>query len=146
MHIRDWRASRASRALFWAAACFALLMAVLPYPPPVPGQPNDKVQHMRSLDKLRQRNDRIYYPAHGPAVTKPQQYVRHLVGHRMQREKQILGLVGGDPLSIPEIVANAYPGLDPRLTAAAGGSVYAHLLDLERRGLVEQHQDRWKTA
>jgi len=106
----------------------------------------DMAAYMQSLDKLRQRNDRIYYPAHGPAVTKPQQYVRHLVGHRMQREKQILGLVGGDPLSIPEIVANAYPGLDPRLTAAAGGSVYAHLLDLERRGLVEQQQDRWKTA
>ena len=106
----------------------------------------DMAAYMQSLDKLRQRDDRIYYPAHGPAVTKPQQYVRHLVGHRMQREKQILGLVGGDPLSIPEIVANAYPGLDPRLTAAAGGSVYAHLLDLERRGLVEQHQDRWKTA
>ena len=64
----------------------------------------------------------------------------------MQREKQILGLVGSEPRSIPEIVANAYPGLDPRLTAAAGGSVYAHLLDLERRGLVEQQQDRWKTA
>jgi glyoxylase-like metal-dependent hydrolase (beta-lactamase superfamily II) len=106
----------------------------------------DMAAYMQSLDKLRQRDDRIYYPAHGPAVTKPQQYVRHLVGHRMQREKQILGLVGSEPRSIPEIVANAYPGLDPRLTAAAGGSVYAHLLDLERRGLVEQHQDRWKTA
>ena len=106
----------------------------------------DMAAYMQSLDKLRQRDDRIYYPAHGPAVTKPQQYVRHLVGHRMQREKQILGLVGSEPRSIPEIVANAYPGLDPRLTAAAGGSVYAHLLDLERRGLVEQHQERWKTA
>ena len=106
----------------------------------------DMAAYMQSLDKLRQRDDRTYYPAHGPAVTKPQQYVRHLVGHRMQREKQILGLVGSEPRSIPEIVANAYPGLDPRLTAAAGGSVYAHLLDLERRGLVEQQQDRWKTA
>jgi len=106
----------------------------------------DMATYMQSLDKLRQRDDRIYYPAHGPAVTKPQQYVRHLVGHRMQREKQILGLVRGEPRGIADIVANAYPGLDPRLTAAAGGSVYAHLLDLERRGLVEQHQDRWKTA
>ena len=50
----------------------------------------DMAAYMPSLDKLRQRDDRIYYPAHGPAVTNPQQYVRHLVGHRMQREKQIL--------------------------------------------------------
>lgn len=107
----------------------------------------DMAAYMASLDKLRKRDDRVYYPAHGPAVTNPQQYVRHLVGHRMQREKQILALVTDKQRSIPDVVANAYPGLDPRLTAAAGGSVYAHLLDLERRGLVQQQQDEtWKTA
>jgi glyoxylase-like metal-dependent hydrolase (beta-lactamase superfamily II) len=99
--------------------------------------------YMSSLDKLRQREDRIYYPAHGPAVDKPQRYVRSLIGHRMQREKQILRLIGEQPRDIPDIVANAYPGLDPRLTNAAGGSVYAHLLDLEKRGLVERAEDQW---
>jgi glyoxylase-like metal-dependent hydrolase (beta-lactamase superfamily II) len=102
--------------------------------------------YMASLDKLRQRDDRIYYPAHGPAVTKPQQYVRGLMGHRMQRERQILKLVGEQPRGILDIVANAYPGLDPRLVTAAGGSVFAHLLDLERRGLVQSDGDRWTTA
>ena len=102
--------------------------------------------YMQSLEKLRQRDDRIYYPAHGPAVTRPQQYVRHLVGHRMQREKQILNLVHQKPRPIPEIVANAYPGLDPRLTAAAGGSVFAHLLDLQNRGLVERDGETWMAA
>jgi glyoxylase-like metal-dependent hydrolase (beta-lactamase superfamily II) len=98
----------------------------------------DMAAYMQSLDKLRQRSDRIYYPAHGPAVERPEQYVRHLMGHRMQREKQILKLVAERPREIADIVANAYPGLDPRLVAAAGGSVCAHLLDLERRGLVER--------
>ena len=106
----------------------------------------DMAAYMRSLDKLRQRDDRIYYPAHGPAVTNPRQYVRHLAGHRMQREKQILGIVSAHGRAVPDIVASAYPGLDPRLIAAAGGSVLAHLLDLELRGLVEQQQDRWKTV
>jgi glyoxylase-like metal-dependent hydrolase (beta-lactamase superfamily II) len=106
----------------------------------------DMAQYMASLDKLRQRDDRIYYPAHGPAVTNPAQYVRHLVGHRMQREKQILGLVAAKARPIPDIVANAYPGLDPRLVVAAGGSVLAHLLDLERRGLVEHDGDQWTAA
>jgi glyoxylase-like metal-dependent hydrolase (beta-lactamase superfamily II) len=106
----------------------------------------DMAAYMASLDKLRQRDDRIYFPAHGPAVINPQQYVRHLMGHRMQREKQILKLVGDRPREIPDIVANAYPGLDPRLTVAAGGSVYAHLLDLERRGLVGQQGDAWTAA
>jgi glyoxylase-like metal-dependent hydrolase (beta-lactamase superfamily II) len=103
----------------------------------------DMAAYMASLDKLRARDDRVYYPAHGPPVTNPQQYVRHLVGHRMQREKQILALVAEKPRPIPEIVANAYPGLDPRLTAAAAGSVLAHLIDLERRGLVARREDAW---
>ena len=106
----------------------------------------DMAAYMQSLDKLRQREDRIYYPAHGPAVTNPQRYVRHLMGHRMQREKQILDLLRAKPRPIPDIVANAYPGLDSRLVAAAGGSVLAHLVDLERRGLVERQGDAWTTA
>lgn len=106
----------------------------------------DMAAYMRSLEKLRQRDDRVYYPAHGPAVTNPQQYVRHLIGHRMQREKQILRLVGERPRPIEDIVANAYPGLDPRLVTAAGGSVLAHLLDLQRRGLVEEQGGQWTTA
>jgi glyoxylase-like metal-dependent hydrolase (beta-lactamase superfamily II) len=106
----------------------------------------DMAADIQSLDKLRQREDRVSYPAHGPPVTNPQQYVRHLLGHRMQREKQILRLVSERPRAIPEIVADAYPGLDPRLVTAAGGSVFAHLLDLERRGLVERQGDAWTTA
>ena len=106
----------------------------------------DMAAYMASLDKLRRREEGVYYPAHGPAVTNPQQYVRHLIGHRMQREKQILRLVGEQERDIPDIVANAYPGLDPRLTVAAGGSVLAHLLDLERRGLVEHEGGLWTAA
>jgi hypothetical protein len=64
----------------------------------------------------------------------------------MQREKQILSIVERQPSEIPEIVARAYPDLDRRLVAAAGGSVLAHLLDLQRRGLVERQGDAWTTA
>jgi glyoxylase-like metal-dependent hydrolase (beta-lactamase superfamily II) len=106
----------------------------------------DMAAYMQSLDKLRRREDRIYYPAHGPAVENPQQYVRHLVGHRMQREQQILKLVRERARDIPDIVANAYPGLDPRLVIAAGGSVLAHLVDLQRRGLVEHQGETWTAA
>jgi len=37
---------RAARPLFWAAALFAFVMAVLPHPPDIPGNPSDKIQHM----------------------------------------------------------------------------------------------------
>jgi len=106
----------------------------------------DMAAYMASLDKLRQRDDRIYYPAHGDPVTKPKQYVRGLMGHRLHREKQILKLLQAGPRDIPGIVAGAYPGLDPRLVVAAGGSVHAHLLDLQKRGLVELDEDLWTAA
>ena len=106
----------------------------------------DMAAYMASLHKLRGRHDRIYYPAHGPPVTNPKQYLRGLLGHRLQREKQILRLVVERARDIPDIVANAYPGLDPRLMTAAGGSVHAHLLDLQARGLVDRQEDQWKAA
>ncbi len=104
----------------------------------------DMAAYMASLDKLQQRDDRIYYPAHGPAVTNPRQHVRGFIGHRKQRERQILTLLEGQARTIPEIVAAAYPGLDPRLVIAAGGSVFAHLLDLQARGLVGRDEEIWK--
>jgi len=103
----------------------------------------DMGDYMASLDKLRGRDDRIYYPAHGPAVTRPQQLVRGMMGHRLQRERQIVKRLEEGDRTVPEIVAAAYPGLDPRLVAAAGGSVTAHLLDLVRRGLVKRSEDQW---
>ena len=106
----------------------------------------DMADYMASLGKLKARDDRIFYPAHGPAVKKPAQLLRGMLGHRMQRERQILRIIGAQPAAIPDIVVQAYPGLDPRLLVAAGGSVWAHLLDLERRGLVMRAGDLWSRA
>lgn len=103
----------------------------------------DMADYMASLVKLKARADRIFYPAHGAAVEKPAQLIRGMLGHRMQRERQILRIVGRRPSAIREIVAEAYPSLDPRLMIAAGGSVWAHLLDLERRGLVVREGETW---
>ena len=96
----------------------------------------DMAAYMLSLNKLQMRVDQVYYPAHGPAVTKPQQLVRGMIGHRRQREAQILRLLGEAPATIPEMVAQMYKGLDPRLTGAAGRSVLAHILDLEAKARI----------
>ena len=42
----------AARLLFWFALAFALFMAWVPHPPPVPGNPVDKVQHMLAFGTL----------------------------------------------------------------------------------------------
>jgi VanZ family protein len=39
-------------ALFWLALIFTLIMALLPKPPPLPGQPTDKFQHIMAFAAL----------------------------------------------------------------------------------------------
>ena len=98
---------------------------------------------MASLDRLYARDDRVYYPAHGPAVHNPRQLVRGIIGHRRQRERQIIKLLGQRAQAIADLVPQMYKGVDERLWPAAGQSVKAHLLDLERRGAVARSGDLW---
>ncbi len=106
----------------------------------------DMTLYMESLGKLLGRDDRVYFPAHGPAVENPHAHVRALVLHRRMREKQILAQLEGGEGSIPAMVAAMYRDIDPRLHPAAGRSVLAHLVDLERRGLVRPEGEEWVRA
>ncbi len=103
----------------------------------------DMAAYLTSLDKLQARDDRVYYPAHGSAVHNPRQLVRGMIGHRRQRERQILRLLGQRPQAIAELVPQMYKGVSQFLWPAAGLSVKAHLLDLERRALVARSDDLW---
>ena len=104
----------------------------------------DMGDYMASLDKLMGRDDRVYYPGHGEAVDNPQRLVRGMLGHRKQREGQILRLLREAPMAIPAMTARMYVGLDPRLLGAAERSVLAHLYDLRDRALVEEEGDTWR--
>ncbi len=104
----------------------------------------DMADYMASMQKMYERGDRIYYPAHGPAVEKPRQLVRGMMGHRKQRERQILRHLESGLTQITDMVPFMYKGLDPRLFGAAGRSVLAHLIDLENRNIVASNGDDWK--
>ncbi|GEO13174.1 MBL fold metallo-hydrolase [Microvirga aerophila] len=91
---------------------------------------------MASLDKLRGRDEAVYWPGHGGPVREPQRFVRALAHHRRQREASILNRLAAGDRTIPAIVAAIYQGLKPALIGAAGLSVFAHLEDLVAKGLV----------
>ena len=61
--------------------------------------------YMGSLDKVRARAERVYWPGHGGPVTDPQRYVRALANHRRQREASILVALGDGASTVPELVA-----------------------------------------
>lgn len=106
----------------------------------------DMADYMKSLALLMERDDAVYYPAHGEPVERPQRYVRGLMGHRKQREGQILRLLETGIDAIPQMVLSMYKGVDERLYGAAGQSVLAHLIDLRDRGLVLQDDDHWRLS
>jgi glyoxylase-like metal-dependent hydrolase (beta-lactamase superfamily II) len=92
--------------------------------------------YLASLERMRARGDRTYWPGHGGPVAEPQRFLRGLLAHRHQREAAILRrLTAGDRL-IGEITPRVYEGLDPRLLGAAALSVFAHLEHLVERGAV----------
>jgi glyoxylase-like metal-dependent hydrolase (beta-lactamase superfamily II) len=103
----------------------------------------DMAAYMASLALLHARDDRMFYPAHGPAVHNTRQLVRGMIGHRRQRERQILKLLGQRPQAIAELVPQMYNDVDERLWLAAGMSVKAHLLDLERHDAVTRSDGIW---
>ena len=104
----------------------------------------DMGAYIGSLEKLMGREDRVYYPAHGDPVAEPRRLVRGMIGHRRQREAQILRLLEAGPSSSGALVPLMYAGIDPRLYPAAERSVLAHLIDLGRRGLVAEANAAWR--
>jgi glyoxylase-like metal-dependent hydrolase (beta-lactamase superfamily II) len=91
---------------------------------------------MASLEKLRRREERIFWPGHGGPIIAPQRFLRALWQHRRHREASIMGRIKSGDRTIPEIVDRIYQNLDRRLVGAAALSVFAHLEDLICRSLV----------
>jgi glyoxylase-like metal-dependent hydrolase (beta-lactamase superfamily II) len=92
-----------------------------------------------SLAKLRAREgkDRLYLPGHGPAIRDPMPFLDALAAHRRKREGRILqALREHGAMTAEALVGPVYGPMDPRLVAAAGRSLLAHLVMLEGDGAV----------
>src|SRR3990172_838768 len=90
----------------------------------------DMAAYMVSLEKLLGRDDAIYLPTHGPAVTDPKTHVRAFIEHRLERKAAILRRLGQGEASVSEIVRAVYTDVSTSLHGAAALSVLAHLIEL----------------
>ena len=97
----------------------------------------DMADYRASLKRLLDRDDRLYYPTHGAPIEAPQAYVASLIDHRQDREDQILECLKRNIRSVPEMVPEMYKDLNPALIPAARRSVFAHVIDLSDRGVIE---------
>lgn len=106
----------------------------------------DMQQYLDTLARLQTMDIAAIVPAHGPTITDAQAKLAEYIAHRLDREQQVIGALEVLPrgVKIPEIVQSIYTDVDPRLHSVAAWSVEAHLLKLEREGMVEKLEpDGW---
>lgn len=104
-------------------------------------------QYMESLRLLLDRDDEVYFPAHGGERRDPKPLVRATIAHRRMREEAIVSRLRAGDATIAEIVRANYADLDPRLHVAAGLSTLAHIEHLMEQGRVAAAGDgRYRLA
>lgn len=99
----------------------------------VPPDGNMK-DYLASLEKLTQRDDKIYYPTHGAPIKEPQAFVRALIEHRHGREKQIIDCIGRGAVTIRQMIDCMYSEIPSYLHPAAACSLTAHLIHMTGEG------------
>ncbi len=105
----------------------------------------DMLDYINSLTRLQEIEIAEIVPAHGPIIADGQAKIAEYIDHRMLREQQVLQALEELPpgATIPELVPLIYQDVDPKLHPIAAWTVEAHLLKLEREGLVERQDGGW---
>lgn len=109
----------------------------------------DMLDYMNSLQRLQELDIVEIVPGHGPNIVDAQAKITEYIAHRRLREQQILDALETLPrgVAIPEIVPVIYTDVDPALYTIAAWTVEAHLLKLEKEGLVERiGENGWALA
>lgn len=100
------------------------------------------------------------YPGHGHVIEDGHGKVREYIGHREQREREIVGSLrrhhqgqvsygdglrdGVSSVGVMEIVEDLYRAYPATLHGAAARGVVLHLTKLEREGRVESEHGKWR--
>ena len=97
----------------------------------------DLTQFMASCRLLQTKEFDLFLPGHGDPIKNPSERLEFLIKHRLERERQIKETIKNTPLTALEITEIVYTDIDNSLIPAATRNVFAHLIDLSERGLVD---------
>ena len=92
--------------------------------------------YMASLELLLQRDNEVYWPAHGPCIEETKPYVNAFISHRKEREEQILESLSNGIDTIEAMVPGMYHNVPKKLHPAATRSVFAEIIYLIKQGKV----------
>lgn len=96
----------------------------------------DLTDFMAACRRLRARDWSVFHPGHGAPIAKPAERLDWLIGHRMEREAQILNVLAQGPATTHQIAQRIYTDTPAPLLPAAERNVFAHLVDLTGKSRV----------
>lgn len=94
----------------------------------------DMVAYLDSLRRLGALSLRKLYPGHGPIMDDPRAVIDDYIGHRLEREEQIVAALAAGAGTVGAVVEDVYADVDPALHPLAAHSVAAHLNKLVAEG------------
>jgi len=104
----------------------------------------DMSDYLGSLTRLAALPLSRIAPGHGPVLDRPHEVIESLVAHRLRREQKVLRcLVAAGTASTEALLPVVYEDVDPSLHGLALHSLHAHLIKLERDGLVLLEAGAW---
>jgi glyoxylase-like metal-dependent hydrolase (beta-lactamase superfamily II) len=99
--------------------------------------------YLASLERVLALNPARMLPAHGPVIDDPMRVLRDYIGHRLEREEQVVASLRAGNLTPEAIVAHVYKDLRESLVPLARESVTAHLLKLQQEGRARFADEAW---
>jgi len=92
---------------------------------------------LASSRRLLALAEKPFHPAHGGALAEPAERLDWLIRHRADREAAILNALGQSPQDTSRIARTVYTDLPAAMLPAAERNVFAHLVDLHERSIVD---------
>lgn len=101
----------------------------------------DLTDFMASCAKLRGVGSQVLHTGHGAPVTDPAARIDWLVAHRKNRESAVLDALARGPSDVARLTAQIYVDTPASLLPAAERNIFAHLVDLVQRKIVQSDRD-----
>lgn len=100
--------------------------------------------YIESLERMLDYPLTHIAPGHGDLIGEPEREIRHLIAHRLKRERKVVdALAAHGPLTVSDLTPIVYDDVDPVLHEWAARSLHAHLIKLDADGRARSVGDRW---
>ena len=104
----------------------------------------DMAHYIESLERMLEYDLKHLAPGHGPLIDAPHAEVKHLIAHRLKRERKVSdALAKAGPCPISSLLPIVYDDVAQSLHKMAEKSLLAHLLKLSTDGRAKVIDSNW---